>query len=66
MNIDQENTIRALKDETLIATRLWCKFGFHVWERWSDPYVPKGGYKTIQHRYCVCCHNADVRQVKIP
>ena len=35
MNIKKENTIRALKDQPLLAP-MRCKFGFHRWQKWQQ------------------------------
>lgn len=63
MNIEHENTIRALRDEQPLITNRWCHWGFHRWEQWSHAYIPKGGYKNLQHAYCACCNKMRVRTV---
>lgn len=63
MNIEHENTIRALRDEMPLVTSRWCAWGIHQWEQWSKVYVPKGGYKNVQHAYCARCNRIRVRQV---
>jgi hypothetical protein len=58
MNIEQENTIRALKDQNLIAKRQWwCYFGFHLWTKWTHPKMVKRGLDDVceQYRECACC-----------
>jgi hypothetical protein len=67
MNIDEENTFRALKDQAPIATSRWCFFGIHTWERWGKAYKPKqNSSKHIQTRHCVHCNKLDVQEVQLP
>lgn len=66
MNVDKENTFRALKDQPLFATRQWwCRFGLHTWLQWSDPVkVRRGAYDYVeQYRKCGCCGHAQRRQL---
>jgi hypothetical protein len=66
MNIAQENTARALKEEPLFATRQWyCRFGIHTWLQWRDPVkVRRGAYDYVeQYRKCGCCGHAERRQL---
>jgi len=66
MNIAQENTARALKDQPLFATRQWwCRFGIHTWLKWGEPYKQRrGAYDFIeQFRACGCCGQAQRRQL---
>ena len=66
MNIALENTARALRDETLLMKSRWCKLGFHTWEQWSKPYLPKNSTSgSIQHRYCASCNKAEAHRVDI-
>lgn len=66
MNIDQENTVRALKDATPIVNSKWCFWGFHTWEQWSKPYQPnKNSSRMIQHAYCVCCNVVKTKKVPV-
>ncbi len=60
-----ENTARILKDEELLITGFWCRFGWHTWTRWSKPYQPnpKNSDKYIQTRHCAHCNNFRVRKV---
>jgi hypothetical protein len=58
MNIAEENTARALKDQPLFATRQWwCKLGIHTWLMWATPEINKRGAYTFveQYRSCGCC-----------
>jgi hypothetical protein len=66
MNVEQENTMRALKDQELLATnQWWCKFGIHTWEKYKAPVKNRRGvYDYIeQYRTCACCGRADRRQL---
>lgn len=66
MNIDQENTMRALKDQELLAThQWWCRFGIHTWEKFKPPVkTRRGAYDYIeQYRICACCGQAARRQL---
>lgn len=64
MDVEKENTFRALKDEALLVTSILCRFGWHQWEQWSAPYLPgKNGERNIQHRYCHHCNKASIRQI---
>lgn len=58
MNIQHENTARALRDEPLFATNQWlCAFGIHTWLKWSKPALNKRGAWAFveQYRTCGCC-----------
>jgi hypothetical protein len=60
MDIDAENTFRALKDERPIAKRQWwCNsLGIHTWTKYDRPPVTtnEGGYTVVaQYRECACC-----------
>ena len=64
MNVKKENTWRALKDEPMLITSWLCRFGWHRWEQWSDPYIPKGGSANIQTSTCACCNRVRVLTMK--
>lgn len=64
MNIDKENTFRALKDQPAIISSWLCRFGWHRWTEWSEVYLPKGGAANIQHAHCACCNKIRVYRVK--
>ncbi len=64
MNIEKENTFRALKDEPLLIESWLCRFGWHRWEKWSNPYIPKGGSNNLQTSSCACCNKVRVYSVK--
>ncbi len=64
MNAEKENTFRALQDDPLLVASWLCRFGWHRWEKWSDPYVPKGGQNNIQTASCGCCNKLRLRTVK--
>ena len=66
MNVEVENTARALQDKPLFATRQWmCRFGIHTWLMWRDPVKQRrGAYDFIeQFRACGCCGKAERRQL---
>lgn len=68
MDIDKENTFRALKDQDLIATGRWCKFGFHTWTKWlnGDQFRNFAGRKwLIQRRECIHCNDFQERQKEL-
>ena len=67
MSPEKENTIRALRNEPLIMTSVWCIFGIHKWTKYSNPESigtkyfpgkrPSGYYKVInQEAFCVHCN----------
>ena len=59
-----ENTYNALSDKPLLVTSRWCKFGFHKWQKWSDPHETKGySYKVIQKRFCNSCNCIQVKEI---
>jgi hypothetical protein len=76
MSPEKENTFRALKDEPLLMTSIWCRFGIHKWTRYSEPaklgttycgsvFSPgRGGYYAImiQEKRCVNCNIPSHRQ----
>jgi hypothetical protein len=63
MNAAKENTFRALRDEELLVTSFWCRFGWHTWTKYREPeLVREGIYKlTIQERRCGSCNVANRR-----
>lgn len=66
MNVDKENTFRALKDQDLFATRQWwCRFGIHTWLKWGPPIKNRrGAYDYVeQFRECGCCGHVERRQL---
>jgi hypothetical protein len=63
MNVEAENTFRALKDEPLLITSWLCRFGWHRWTQWSEVYLPKGGRNNVQHGHCGHCNKMRVRKV---
>jgi hypothetical protein len=59
---EHRNTIRALKDEELLVSSLWCRFGIHNWTRWKDaergrrtPWYDAFA-KEVKYRERYCCH----------
>jgi hypothetical protein len=64
MNVDKENTFRALKDEPLIARhQWWCRLGVHTWTKYDPPVkIQRGVWLHVeQHRTCVCCGAFDTK-----
>ena len=62
MNVDQENTFRALQDKDLIVTSWLCRWGFHKWTKWNNDQQYKdlyGAKFVIQRRHCVHCNDFD-------
>ena len=64
MDVEQENTFRALNDEPAIALWQWrCKFKWHRWTCWSNPYIPNNGKFNVQNRECVDCNLVQLRRI---
>lgn len=66
MNVEHENTARALRDEPLFATRQWwCRLGIHTWMKWNDPVKTTRGVYTFieQYRQCGCCGKAQRKEL---
>ncbi len=66
MNIDHENTARALKDQPLFATNQWlCAFGIHTWLQWGKVAMNRrGSYSMVeQYRSCGCCGKTQRRML---
>lgn len=64
MNVEKENTFRALKDDPLLVSSWLCRFGWHYWTQWSEVYVPKNGQYNFQHAHCGYCNKMKVRKVR--
>lgn len=61
MNIDHENTVRALAGKELFANNQWfCAVGIHTWLKWKSPVKTRRGvYDYVeQYRECGCCGKA--------
>jgi hypothetical protein len=73
VNAEKENTFRALRDQDLLVTSKWCKFGFHRWTKWrrhsASPSLEyrNGGYcrKYVFERYCVHCDYVERRSQRL-
>ncbi len=50
---EKENVIRILKEEPLLATSVWCRFGWHRWMKFSK-YKEDALYYR-QERECAYC-----------
>lgn len=64
---EHKNTMRALKDEPLLSTSIWCRFGFHNWTKFCDPSTMKDGTAYIiyyQARKCEHCGIAEIKTLK--
>ena len=58
LDVEKENTLRALKDQPLFATHQWrCRLGIHTWLKWREPQVSRRSTWTYieQLRECGCC-----------
>lgn len=70
MNADKENTFRALRDEELLVTSKWCRFGIHRWTKWRPRTTETnltwkiGGYgrRYVFNRRCIHCDYIDQRR----
>lgn len=60
---DAENTIRALKGEPLLSTKLGCRIGWHKWEKYKEPKTMKEGVysTTYQSRNCAHCNLLEMK-----
>jgi len=57
---EKTNTLRALKEETLLVTSWFCRFGWHQWAKWQD--TPNGSDYIYQKRYCAHCNLVEQRR----
>ena len=69
MNIEHENTVRALKDESPLVNSVWCRFGIHRWTQWNKgQWIKDKDYSSIQHyvlnKRCVHCNTLKIKKVK--
>lgn len=66
--VDEENTLRTLKDQTLLVSSPWCAFGIHQWEQWGKAFKPmeKTSNRYVQTRHCARCNKMDVSEVNLP
>jgi hypothetical protein len=51
---EADNTFRVLREEPLLVTSVWCRFGLHIWQKWEKP-PQKLGIDYFQIRYCDSC-----------
>lgn len=65
MNIEHENTVRALKDQGPIVERWQCRVGFHRWLKWSDIEKKSSNLYAYQRRYCADCNHGESRKLKV-
>ena len=57
MNVEKENTMRALQDKPLLARKQWwCAFSIHTWMPWKMPVVNKRGAWTFVEQFRSCGH----------
>ena len=64
MDLEKENTMRALRDEPHLVTAGGCRFGWHRWTLWGDPYRVGDQGPPIQNAYCGFCNKIKVRTVR--
>jgi hypothetical protein len=62
---EAENTFRALKNESPLATGLFCGIGIHKWTMWATPQIRKVGAWVYQEQYrqCVHCGKMGIKQL---
>ena len=63
---EAENTMRALRDEELLATGRFCWAGWHKWTKYSEArHRKEGGYDIdYQVRKCSDCGLLNVKQLR--
>jgi hypothetical protein len=63
---EAENTMRALKDEPLLATSFLCRLGWHNWTKYGEPKARKEGVWTIdyQARHYGNCNVLNIKQLR--
>ena len=61
MSAEKENVFRTLREEDLLVTSFWCRFGWHKWTKYRDPERIKEGIwdYTVQRRCCASCNIAN-------
>jgi hypothetical protein len=66
MKPEEENTFRALRDESLLVTSFWCKFGIHTWTKYNVATIIEDYRceKTIQDRHCASCNTYDRKIIR--
>lgn len=64
MSPEEENTFRTLKEELLLRTSFWCRFGIHKWTKWSKPTSGKSGRWWYQICECAACGQYKFKDVK--
>jgi len=65
---EARNTFNAIAGRQQVVTSMWCKFGLHRWQKWSDiRNENKPGYSTIYHRiqdrYCDSCNKYQCKEI---
>jgi hypothetical protein len=50
---EKENTARILKEQPILVTGFWCRFGLHNWTKWDKGNML--GIHETQVRRCVHC-----------
>ena len=60
---EKENTLRALKGEELLVTKWGCRFGWHVWTKYSERKTFREGVYAVtsQSRSCGYCNLSNVK-----
>ena len=64
MDLEKENTFRALKDEPHLVTAMGCRFGWHRWTYWGEPYRIGDQGPAIQQAQCGFCNEVKIRNVR--
>lgn len=71
MDVNEENTWRALQDKTPLVESRWCQWGFHKWTKWVTLQEEKVfvavylGSRLHQRRECVSCGDVEGRILTI-
>lgn len=66
MNIEKENTMRALNGKPLFAQKQWrCALYMHTWLPWKDPILSRKGFYeyTEQYKSCGYCNYTQHRVI---
>ena len=64
---EHTNTVRALADQPLLVTSLWCYLNLHNYEKWGEAKQPnERRVLFLQSRRCAHCNIVQTREVDIP
>jgi len=53
---EAENTFRALTDNNLLTTSIWCHFKLHKWTKYTAPATRKEGLYDVLYQLRGCDH----------